>query len=443
MKKTVASALAAAFVVGASATTFAAANPFSDVPAGHWAYQSVAKLAQQGIIEGYGDNTFRGDRNITRYEMAQMIAKAMAKNPSGVTKADLDRLAAEFRDELDALGVRVAELEKYADKVIWTGELRYRYWANKEDTKIDGKKYDRKTSKNQLQMRLFPTAEVNDHWKLKARMTASADMRGDTSGNFKLTYGYAEGTYDKLRINIGKIPFYSNVDDGLIMDDFMSGAQIIYGDKFKVALTAGRWNLENANLELDRSGYKDAYHFVTGDTLSLDDAAANYQGIEISYGSRDDFYIGAGYHHFRSDDLGKLPGYYRERARKSGKNANIWAIGASYNFGGNVKLAGSFARNQKAEDFEKAYSVSLDYKGADRKNPGSWGIGVAYRYVGQNVAFAPTYDVWDTTNKKGVDIYASWAPLMNTYLQVNYFKGKTLDTKEDTQTFFGRVSWFF
>ena len=97
MKKTVAAAVAAAVVVGASATTFAAANPFSDVPAGHWAYQSVAKLAAQGVIEGYGDGTYRGDRNITRYEMAQMIAKAMAKNPSGAAKADLDRLAAERR----------------------------------------------------------------------------------------------------------------------------------------------------------------------------------------------------------------------------------------------------------------------------------------------------------------------------------------------------------
>ncbi len=443
MKKSVAAALAAAFVVGTSATTFAAANPFSDVPAGHWAYQSVAKLAQAGVIEGYGDNTFRGDRNITRYEMAQMVAKAMAKNPSGVTKADLDRLAAEFRDELDALGVRVAELEKYADKVVWTGELRYRYWATKEDTKIDGHKSDRKTTKNQLQMRLFPTATVNDNWKLKARMTASADMRDDTSGDFKLTYGYAEGTYDKLRINIGKIPFYTNVDDGLVMDDYMSGAQIIYGDKFKVALTAGRWNLDNANLELDRAGYKDVYHFVTGDTLSLDDAAASYQGIEISYGSRDDFYIGAGYHHFRSDDFGKLPGYYKTTKRNSDKNANIWAVGASYNFGGDVTLAGAFAKNQKAEAFEKAYTISLDYKGANRKNAGSWGIGAAYRYVGQNASFAPTYDVFNTTNKKGFEVYVDWAPLMNTYVKLNYFKGKTLDTKEDTQTLFGRVSWFF
>ena len=50
MKKTVAVALAAAFVVGTSATTFAAANPFSDVPAGHWAYQSVSKVTATAPI---------------------------------------------------------------------------------------------------------------------------------------------------------------------------------------------------------------------------------------------------------------------------------------------------------------------------------------------------------------------------------------------------------
>ncbi|MBQ6130999.1 MAG: S-layer homology domain-containing protein, partial [Selenomonadaceae bacterium] len=52
MKKTVAAAVAAAFVVGASSSVFAAANPFSDVPAGHWAYNSVSKLAAEGVIEG-------------------------------------------------------------------------------------------------------------------------------------------------------------------------------------------------------------------------------------------------------------------------------------------------------------------------------------------------------------------------------------------------------
>ena len=180
--------------------------------------------------------------------MAQMVAKAMAKNPTGANKAELDRLAAEFRDELDALGVRVAELEKYADKVVWTGELRYRYWNDREKLLGGGKNREKK---NQLQLRLFPTAEVNDHWKLKARLTASANMKDDTTSNFKLTYAFAEGVYDKFTFRVGKMPFFTNVDNGMVMDDFFSGFQAVYGDKFKVALMAGRWNLDNANLMID------------------------------------------------------------------------------------------------------------------------------------------------------------------------------------------------
>ena len=105
--------LTTALMVGAGSTTFAAANPFSDVPRGHWAYDAVTQLAADGVIEGYGDGTFLGNRNITRYEMAQMVAKALARNPQGTDRAALDRLAAEFAEELNNLGVRVSELEKY------------------------------------------------------------------------------------------------------------------------------------------------------------------------------------------------------------------------------------------------------------------------------------------------------------------------------------------
>ena len=82
MKKTMVAALAAAMTIGAASTTFAAANPFSDVPRDHWAYDAVTQLAADGVVEGYGDGTYRGDRNITRYEMAQMVAKAMARRTS-------------------------------------------------------------------------------------------------------------------------------------------------------------------------------------------------------------------------------------------------------------------------------------------------------------------------------------------------------------------------
>ena len=118
MKKSLAPILGAMLILGGSGTVSAAANPFSDVPADHWAYDAVSQLAADGVINGYGDGTYRGDRNITRYEMAQMIAKAMAKSDvSAKNKALIDKLAAEFSDELNNLGVRVAKLEKHADKV--------------------------------------------------------------------------------------------------------------------------------------------------------------------------------------------------------------------------------------------------------------------------------------------------------------------------------------
>ena len=80
MNKILVSAITSALVIGAASTTFAAANPFSDVPADHWAYDAVAQLAKDGVIEGYGDSTYRGEQSITRYEMAQMIAKGEFRN---------------------------------------------------------------------------------------------------------------------------------------------------------------------------------------------------------------------------------------------------------------------------------------------------------------------------------------------------------------------------
>ena len=425
MKNKIVTAMATALVVGAASTTFAAANPFSDVPAGHWAYDAVTQLAADGIVEGYGDGTYLGNRNITRYEMAQMIAKAMAKNPTGADKAALDRLAAEFSDELNNLGVRVSELEKYADKVKWTGELRYRYWSDRKEFDRDTKD---KKNKDQLQLRLFPTAEVNKHWKLKARMTASADMSKDTSGNFNMTYGFAEGTYSKLKLSVGKMPFYSNVDDGLVMDDFFSGAQVVVGSKFKANIEAGRWNLDDANGTAKAN--------LDGDT------AANYQGIELSYDTGSKFFVGASYKHFNSSAFKNATRYNLDG--KAEDDANIWSAGIGYNFDPHVKLFYSYASNTKADDYHKAWTAKLSYDNGKSKKANAWGIWGAYRYVGSNVSFAPTYDTFgNLSNKKGVEVGVNWSPLDNTLTSIQYFNGKGLDTDKDTETLFGRVSWFF
>ncbi|HJF85586.1 MAG TPA: S-layer homology domain-containing protein [Megamonas hypermegale] len=118
----------AAIIMSTAGVVSAASNPFSDVPADSWAYDAVATLSADGVIDGYPDGTYKGGNTMTRFEMAQIVARAMAK--TDIDKADkalVDKLAAEFAEELDNFGVRVAELEKKSDNVIFTGTARLRY----------------------------------------------------------------------------------------------------------------------------------------------------------------------------------------------------------------------------------------------------------------------------------------------------------------------------
>ena len=126
MKKHLA-VLAATALLGV--TSAFAANPFSDVTPQDWAYQAVAQLAAQGVVNGYPDGTFQGQTNITRFEMAQMVAKAMARQGQvdAEQNAIINRLANEFSAELNNLGVRVSTLENKVGNFKFTGDARLRY----------------------------------------------------------------------------------------------------------------------------------------------------------------------------------------------------------------------------------------------------------------------------------------------------------------------------
>ena len=245
MKKTLVSALTTALVVGAASTTFAAANPFSDVPADHWAYDAVSQLAADGVIEGYGDATFKGNRNITRYEMAQMVAKAMAKNTSGADKALVDKLAAEFAAELNNLGVRVANLERNADMVKWSGTAEYTF---ERDSREDGDD----SSTNSFLFRLEPSAEVNNHWHVKARLDAkihaSRDAGKDDSEKVELKRIWAQGDYDKFQVKIGK---FAQINNGTFADTTFSGVELSYGKEVKGIVGVGRINKEDNLFAID------------------------------------------------------------------------------------------------------------------------------------------------------------------------------------------------
>jgi len=126
-------ALATAALVFSVAGPAAVAQPFGDVPTNHWAYDAIARLAARGIIQGYPDQTFKGDRAMTRYEMAMVVARLLARVESiqmpaapapapapaaaapPITRVDVEtiqRLVNEFQAELTALGVRTQRVEE-------------------------------------------------------------------------------------------------------------------------------------------------------------------------------------------------------------------------------------------------------------------------------------------------------------------------------------------
>ncbi len=144
MKKMLA-VVAAASLVAVAAPAFAA-NPFSDVPANHWAYDAIEELAAKGVLEGYPNGTYRGGRTMTRYEIAAMVARLMN---AGLTGEELERLKAlvvEFQPELEALGVkvddldaRVTSLEKGLKGWKISGQMRFDYNAYDKHYGADGK----------------------------------------------------------------------------------------------------------------------------------------------------------------------------------------------------------------------------------------------------------------------------------------------------------------
>ena len=427
MKKSTVSFLTTALVIGAASTTFAAANPFSDVPAGHWAYDAVTQLASEGIIEGYGDGTYLGNRNITRYEMAQMVAKALAKNPQGTDRAALDRLAAEFSEELSNLGVRVSELEKYADKVVWNGKIEYTYTSERVDPDKTGKKS--KFNNDGYVFRFEPSATVNDHWSLHARIDAEGNMKDSSSGNFSMVRGYAEGDYDNFNIKVGKQELYTN-ESGLIWDTEFSGAALTFGNKATISLLAGR-------AEDEAVGGRLKGDFDFDDEHNYD--PSSFQGVNVQYDTERGLYGGAGWYRIEDDDF--KTSAYSKHGRED--KANVWSVNAGYKFGEKANLWGSYAKNGKADYEDYAWQAEFDY-GTYGDNPekGDWGLWAGYRRMGSNASFAGTYDdVLQGT--KGWFVGGGYAPFKNIGLVARYFNGEYITGGGDAEKLFGRVEFFF
>ena len=392
MKKSLVLAMAMALGVTASAY---AANPFSDVPAGHWAYDAVNKLAAEGVVDGYPDGTYGGDKLMTRYEMAQIVAKAMAKG------ANVDKLAAEFADELDSLGVRVANLEKKTDNVKVTGEIRYSY------RDVDG---DVNGNESVLRSRLWVNGQINEDWSYTGMFENNQDF-GNETGDDEIDFAraYVEGRVGGLDVVAGR---YNEVTfSGNILDANLDMAKVSYGDKIKVSAAAGK-----------------AYDSVEVDDINLLD-------------SDDRIYIGT-----LEAALGDVDAYVAYFKTNSDMDKEIWNVGASYGFG-DFTLSAEYMRGDKehyANAGKDGWWADLAWKGAEADQPGSYGIHAGYYDQSPSAYIMPTTDAeYFDDGYKGWNVGVSYTFAKNIVGMVNYWDMESQTTNEDAQTIFSELYFMF
>jgi len=263
MNKKLIASVAAACVLS-TGSVFAASNPFADVPLKHWSYGAVQSLAQAGIVDGYGNGTFDGDKTITRYEMAQIVAKAMYRSDkaNATQKAAIDKLAAEYKDELQNLGVRVDNVEKSVDGV---KDLKITNWIQSEDT--TGNTRGLQLREYDWEYRLGVEEQVSDkvHAMYQIRTYTGADSQrwgGDwTPANYNPAFN-ATGVDNRTNMRgavttrqawvgyqanantnftVGKVVVW----DGFICDDFLRGVTMNtkLGDKTNLFYATGRYDL--------------------------------------------------------------------------------------------------------------------------------------------------------------------------------------------------------
>ena len=201
-------AIAACFAC--AAVTVSAANPFTDVSSDDWAYQAVASLSDEGVIDGYPDGTFRGDKHVTRYEIAQIVARLMAKEDTlnASQKETLARLSAQYADELKDLGVRIAELEKKRGATDLITELRVQS-IDRYDNVFKGNV--QKHNEISTRVRLNTITPVNDRVHLYGQIETILDMNGKESYDVnridpkdktqtKIRNGYGDGDFHLNRL---------------------------------------------------------------------------------------------------------------------------------------------------------------------------------------------------------------------------------------------------
>lgn len=412
MKKRLVLALAASFVFGIAGTAFAAANPFVDVPAKHWAYDSVAKLAKAGVVDGYGDGTFRGDKTMSRYEMAQIVAKAMAKSEKAdaETKALVDKLAVEFASELNNLGVRVAKLEKNQSSVKFSGDARVR-WVDKDED------------------------NGNTYTQQRFRLNMNADVNANTSfyGRFVVMDHNDFGSLDANKDQIADAAFTTKNPFGL-----------------DATTTVGRFSQKFLNLGyfMDTTGLVDGVKATVGNKVKVTAGYADFSPVYEYAGKAID--IEEAYFAEANYDTSKATNVKLAWIKEAGAAADydIKGVGVVTKFAKDFAFTGDYMKNTDANDQDTAYVARLSYKGANKAVPQSWGTYAEYINFEQNASgtsTAATGAMVPMTDIKAWNIGANYALAKNITFDAMYqFNAKKASDSSDKKDYTrAQINFYF
>ena len=401
MKKILAITAVAALSAGVSAY---AANPFSDVSTSDWAYQAVSDLSDQGIVEGYPDGTFKGERNITRYELAQIIARLMAKEDqlNAEQQATINKLASEYADELANLGVRVSNLEKKVGNISWSGDARMRYQNNST----------KKTDSYNGRLRINVKGQVNDSTYVQGRLTSNMDFKGDKAASTAADTLFVNHNFGKnVAVRLGRQPIVFGNQGGWLYGDSngYDGAQVSF-NLGKVALTTGFGQFN----------------------------ASDYDVLKKS-----DMYFAQG-----KADLGVAKLGLNYVAGKDFQTAHQELMGAGLVVPvQDFSVFGEYWKNTTIGDADTAWNAGISFGKLNAKKPGSFSLAVAYNDVEKGVFFGGTGLQTDVlSHLTGKDDYAEdatelkfWNVLGDVVLQKNVtlhaeyaFNVKADDEKQDS-----------
>ena len=397
MKKQFATIFAATAVLGV--TTAFAANPFSDVTPDSWAYQAVSQLAQSGIVNGYPDGTFKGQNNITRYEMAQMVAKAMANQDraNAEQQAMINRLADEFSNELNSLGVRVSRLEDRVGNVKVTGDARIRYQGS-EDKGVY------KTNSKSLtdgRARVQFNGKVNDKTEAVVRVKGNYEFGDSTKGaDATIDRAYVDHKFGN-RVSAKGGRFQQTIGGGLMYDDTFDGAQLNVGnDKVQVQGAYGYMMAGAAD----------------GNSKS-DNPSVAYVGVKGKVGQEST--VGGFYSKLSSGNLN------HNGSTVSSDSQDVYGFNADFRKD-KVWVGGEWL---KASNLEKsqAWTAGVGFGNYDIKKQGTWDVKGQYFNQKENAPIVDTtYNHLYTQDAKGWMATVNYALQNNVGLSANYgFDWKT------------------